>query len=710
MSSKFVKRYSHSIFMNWFDETLLRLKNTRSSDFSFEIPNLDDLISSYDYNQPIHNGSFKLKHETSILHDLTSNKIELYRKQTSYDEWSYNRYRVVNILHIDDPTYNRNLMCLILSPIHNHTYTNLTFIMIDVNRQHTQSNLMNVLHLYLDTVLYVCTDRNNVSFVMIENDIYVGYTKCSLTDNENIEQTPNIRQIIDQMETEINTHRFQFNELPIDSEMLLYGTVLIYVLNITYIHWIFVHLSMLKWTKTNKMIDFDEYKDYDFSYQDAINVFSYDTYVKSRALSYDIHRNKELENEIRPIFERMYDDDAQTYRFPYMFDNLKTRMTGQTEQKINKTIKINMLNKHTANDFMYEQFELSPKELHIHIQSIVHSPHSLNTLVQSKDKMLQLVGVRIVKRMLYKTELLLDDNVKLKPRHIGNVVHKFTNEMRYVVKYIKSFIDKRQELTHIISKFNKFQMSDEIAQKSRDAIVQYYIFYYVMVKYTFEYSWKYKENGSAIRYVLENNNDFWKLLNSYKYLRIDQTQYTELDNYCRICDIVDTYDLDNYMNSTYGLLDKIKSYISIDIDLSNLIPTIYPYSVEYDGLYNKMVSIYSMITCIQQHPDNPVLNIEYYKQINGFMLNVNKELKKYELINDEVVKYNCQLFVSQYIKLDKLLKVMYDRELIRDMTQIMNNMVTDEERTFHYFMKNRYDITTLKGTFNQLLVAGMKTE
>ena len=92
------------------------------------------------------------------------------------------------------------------------------------------------------------------------------------------------------------------------------------------------------------------------------------------------------------------------------------------------------------------------------------------------------------------------------------------------------------------------------------------------------------------------------------------------------------------------------------------------------------------------------------------MLNVNKELKKYELINKEVVEYNCQLFVSQYVKLDKLLKVMYDRELIRDMTQIMDNIVTDEERTFHYFMKNYYDITTLKGTFKQLLVAGMKTD
>jgi len=710
LTNQFVKRYSHSIFMNWVDETLIQLKSTPSRKFVFNVPDLKELIQSSHFNQSNHNNLFQLSKEIAILNDLNTRKIQLTHQHMSLDEWSYERYKIINVLNMSEDSMDRQLICLILTPFHNKTYTNLTFVVIDVTKH---ADLLKGIHLYLNSVLYVCTNRSNVSLIMFENDIYIGYTKYSTSYDHN--KTEYI-QILKDIETEINTIRFQFNSTNIDDEMFMYGFLLSYVLNITYIGWVYVHLSILKWIKTNRMVDFDEYKDYDFSYEDGMKIFSYDTYVKLCRLSHDIHSNKELENELHPIFERLYnthdnndnDNESKYMRFPYLFGDLKERVSGKTEQKINKTIKINMSNKNMMNDFMFEQFELTRKEIHIHIQEILHSPRSFNVLIRDKDKLLKLSSIRIIKRMLSKTDLLLNDDIKPKPPHIGHIVHSFIDETRYVIKYIKAFIDKRQHLTHIVTQFKQFQKGDEIEKKTKDEIIQYYIFYYVMIKYTFEYSWKYKENGLSIRYILESNNDFWKLLNSYKYLRINQIQYAEIDNYCKICDIVDKYDLDNYMNSTYLLLDKIKSYISIDVDLSNLIPTVYPYRIEWNGMYDKMIYIYSMIDEISKH-ENKIMNVEYYKQINGMMLNVNKELKKYKLINEEVVAYDCQLFVSQYIKLEKLLKVMYDRELIRDLTQIMDNIISDEEHNFHYFMKNYYQIAVLKGIFDRMLVDNIHT-
>jgi len=250
---------------------------------------------------------------------------------------------------------------------------------------------------------------------------------------------------------------------------------------------------------------------------------------------------------------------------------------------------------------------------------------------------------------------------------IDDIYNIYMNDVRYFVKYFDLFHEKRMELTSIIKNYN--DMVETSSFKHKEEIV----YYYVLIKYTFEYSWKYLKYCYYIRNKLECNNDFWKLISLKKNI-----------TFINRCKILDEFDTENFMLPTYNLLNIIKNRIDLSaLMISDLIPVIPISKIHLSTLQNIVIGAYQNVDNIQsfykyalKHREDDVFKHVISKNVGDLLL-ISKKLYQQITHINKAMRYNLQLFNNSYRLVNHIRKALNNPDYVIKFKHI-EKYVTDE--------------------------------
>lgn len=640
----------HSCFMSWFDNTLINEGKVKSSDLipicNFNIDNLYESSNKFFESYSLFNSEhIKIK---QLIH---------YQEKHNTNQWQYGKFKIQNIITFE--TYDNPLICIVMNDLQNK---NMCYCFVDKSFLGWDDINQEIIN-YVGSHIYVVYDNEHNSLIMINNMIIHGYFEINYGNiNINVNR---LNHIVD----DIKTIHFSFDikEIISKNQNIMYGVILLYILNYIYCSWIYIHLVLI-----NKLQSQSSQSPHTIEFMNNIINVEFDTMS---------HNNKSILNsfiakifscvELRDEIYKILNDSAfDGYILPFNLlvekindTNIKSRFSRKFLLQFFDSPNPNFMNINNIlqeNDFLFPDFELDMSTINIYIQELINNELS-NELTVFKDNLLLMMSLKIVSKMVHNSSEFEIKNKKLE-KQLLKYIHQFDT-------CVKLYYLKRRELRKIINSFQEFQNSED---KTKPIKKDMYMYYYIIIKYTFEYTWKYNQYSVNVRANLENNNDFWKFINTSDLL--------EVRNYKTQCKLFDNYDSENFMIPTYRLLNVIKDTLKTEINLSNIVPLMPIYSIPIKNMFNKLIDCHQELSLKESIGSG---NIQIFKQNILQLTNFSTYLSKYIESYNRILKYNLSLFVSQYITIDKLIRTFYNPDVIVELKKIEDNLIDETYKMFY---------------------------